>query len=53
MPIGNGRGIAATGKPLSNMARLKRSILKLTLKKLAYGLVIAIAKLTNDPNYVA
>jgi hypothetical protein len=57
MPIGNGRGvgIAAKSRPLSNMAHLKQSIVQVQAEKncLAHTLVIAIAKLTNDPNYKA
>jgi hypothetical protein len=57
MPISNGgcRGIDAKGRPRANMAHLKRSILEVKAENncLAHALVIAIAKLTNDPNYVA
>jgi hypothetical protein len=56
MPIGNGcEGITAKGRPLANMAHLKRSIVEVKAEEncLSHALVIAIAKLTNDPNYVA
>jgi hypothetical protein len=56
MPIGNGNeGIVAKGRSLANMAHLKRSIIEVKAEEncLANALVIAIAKLTNDPNYKA
>jgi hypothetical protein len=56
MPIDNGGdGIAAKGRPLANMAHLKRSIVEVIAKNkcLAHALMIAIAKLTNDPDYKA
>jgi hypothetical protein len=55
MPIGNGRDIAVKGRPLANMAHLKNSIFEIKAEKkyLAHNLVIAIAKLTNDSDYVA
>jgi hypothetical protein len=55
MPIGNGGdGITAKGRPLAIMAHLKRSIVEVKAENcLAHALVIAIAKLTNDPDYVA
>jgi hypothetical protein len=58
MPIGTGGGVGgidAKGRPLANMAHLKRSIVEVKAENncLAHAIVIAIAKLTNDPNYVA
>jgi hypothetical protein len=55
MPIGNGRIIPTKGRLLSTMAHLKRSIVEVKAENncLAHALVIAIAKLTNDPDYVA
>jgi hypothetical protein len=54
MPIGNGNGgIFTKGRSLANMAHLKRSIIEDKAEEncLAHALVIAIAKLTNDPSY--
>jgi hypothetical protein len=55
MPTGNGRGIVAKGRRLANMAHLKSNIVKVKAENncLAHALVKAIAKLTNDTNYVA
>jgi hypothetical protein len=55
MPIGNSKGIPTKGRPLSTMAHLKRRIVEVKAENncLAHALVIAIAKLTNDPDYVA
>jgi hypothetical protein len=54
MPIGNGRGIPTKGRPLSTMAHLKRSIVSQSGKQLSGPrLSDTIAKLTNDPDYVA
>jgi hypothetical protein len=54
MPISNGGGITNKGRPLPNMAHLKRSIVEFKYEEncLAHALVKAIAKLTNDPNYI-
>jgi hypothetical protein len=55
MPIGNGGdGIIAKGRSLANMAHLKSSIIQVKAENncLAHALVIAIAKLSNDANYV-
>jgi hypothetical protein len=48
-------GIDAKGRPLANMAHLKRSIVEVKAENncLAHAIVRAIAKLTNDPIYVA
>jgi hypothetical protein len=56
MPIFNGSGrIVAKDRSLANMAHLKRSIIEVKAEEncLAHALVIAIAKLTNNPNYKA
>jgi hypothetical protein len=57
MPIGNGRdvGIAAKSRPLADMAHLKKNDIEVKAENnsLADALVIAIAKLTNDPDYKA
>ena len=56
MPVGFGRRALKTrGRPLSVMAHLKRSIVKVVAEEncLAHALIIAVARLTNDPNYKA
>jgi hypothetical protein len=55
MPIGNGGGITTKGRPLDTMIHLKTSIVKVKAENncLAHALVIAVARLTNDPNYKA
>ena len=55
MPVGFGGGIKTKGRQLSVMAHLKRSIIEVKAEKncLAYALIIAIAKVTNDPDYKA
>jgi hypothetical protein len=52
MPAGFG-GIKTKGRPLGVMAHLKRSIVEVKAETncLAHTLIIAIAKITNDPNY--
>ena len=54
MPVGfGGGGIKRKGRPLTTMSRLKRSVVELRAEgnSLAHALVIAKAKLNNDPNY--
>jgi hypothetical protein len=48
-------GIKTKGRPLAVMAHLKKSILtvKAETNCLAQALIIAITKITKDPNYVA
>jgi hypothetical protein len=48
-----GGGITAKGRPLANMAHLKTIIVEVKAVNdcLAHALMIAIAKLTNDPDY--
>ena len=56
MPVGFGyRGIKIMGRPISVLAHLKKSIVqvKAETKCLAHALIIAIAKVTKDPNYKA
>jgi hypothetical protein len=55
MPIGFDRVVVKTkGRPLSVMARLKRSTTELERETVRpNGIIIAIAKVTNDPNYKA
>ena len=55
MPSGNGGGVKAKGRTLNNMSHIKRSIVTVKSRNncLAHALVIAIAKLENDPNYTA
>jgi hypothetical protein len=52
MPAGFG-GVKTKGRPLEEMAHLKRSIVHVNAEKncLAHGLIIAIALVDNDPNY--
>jgi hypothetical protein len=54
MPIGNG-GVKTKGRPLSVMVHLKRSTVEVKAENncLAHALIIAIARVTNDPNYKA
>jgi hypothetical protein len=54
IPVGFGRvAIKSKGRPLSVMARLKRSIVEVKAEKycLAHAIIIAVSKLTKDPNY--
>jgi hypothetical protein len=55
MPIGNGGGIPNKGRPLQTAVHLKHSIIEVKAENncLARVLVIAVAKLTNDPDYKA
>ena len=56
MPIGHGGGgIASKGRQLETMVHLKWSIVEVKAEEncLAHALIISIAKLTNDSNYVA
>jgi hypothetical protein len=56
MPEGfGGDGRKTKGRPLGVMAHLKKSIITVNAETncLAHALIIAIAKITNDPNYVA
>jgi len=56
MPAGIGRvALKSRGRPLSVMAHLKKSIVKVMAKEncLAHALVIAIARVDNDTNYKA
>jgi hypothetical protein len=54
-PVGFGKRAEKTkGRPLSVMAQLKRNIMKVKAQEncLAHALVIAIAIVTNDLNYI-
>jgi len=54
MPVGFGKsGVKSKGRPLSEMARLKHSIIEVKAETncLAHALIITIAPITNDPNY--
>ena len=55
MPVGFGRGMNTRGWPLSVMAHLKTSIVEVKSSEncLAHAIIIAIAKLENDPDYKA
>ena len=50
-----GDGFKRKGRPLATMGHLKESIVEVRAdkKSLAHALVIAIARLKNDPNYKA
>jgi hypothetical protein len=50
---GFGKVQTSKGRSLSVMAHLKRSIVKVRAEEncLAHALVIAVAKVTNDPDY--
>ena len=54
MPVGFGRKIVRSkGRPLAEMVYLKLSIIEVKAKTdcLAHALIIAIARITNDPDY--
>jgi hypothetical protein len=54
MPVGFGRkSVKSKGRPLEEMVHLKQSIIevKADTNCLAHALIIAIARLTKDPNY--
>jgi hypothetical protein len=54
MPSGSGiKALKFKGRPLSNLIHLKRSIVRVKAEKncLAHALIIAIARITGDPNY--
>jgi len=56
MPVGFGKNVLKSrGRPLSVMAHLKRSIVEVNAEEncVAHALVIAIAKIDEDPNYKA
>jgi hypothetical protein len=54
IPVGFGKRAEKTkGRPLTAMTHLKRSIVEVQAREnsLAHALVIAMARITNDPNY--
>ena len=53
MPVDFGRAMKTIARPLSVMAHLKKSIVVVYAVDncLAHALIIAIAKVDNDPNY--
>ena len=55
MPVGFGRGDKTMGRPTSVMAHLKSSIVEFKSEEncLAHAVILGIAKLNNDPNYIA
>ena len=56
MPVGFGRvAIKRKSRPIATVAQLKKSIVEVRADEnyLAHSLVIAIAKLNNDPNYTS
>ena len=52
MPVGFGKVVKSKGRPVPVVAHVKHSIIdvKAETNCLAHALVIAIARLTNDPN---
>jgi len=55
MPVGFGHGVKSKGRPLSVMAHLKRNIIEIKDETncLAHVLIIAVVRITNDPNYTS
>jgi hypothetical protein len=56
IPVGFGKKALKTkGRPLSVIAHLKKSIVEVRDEEhcLAHAIIIAIAKVTNDPDYKA
>ena len=56
MPVCFGRkSIKSKGRPIAEMVHLKRNIIEVKAKSdcLAHALIIAIAKITDDPNLIA
>jgi hypothetical protein len=56
VPVGFGKKAETSkGRPLSVMAHLKRSIVEMKGEEncLAHAIVVALASVTNDPNYKA
>jgi len=53
MSVGFGKGVKSKGRPLSVMAHVKHSIIevKTNTNCLAHTIIIAISRLTKDPNY--
>jgi hypothetical protein len=54
MPEDFGRkSVKSKGRPLSEMADLKRSIIEIKAekKRLVHDIIIAIARITDDPNF--
>jgi hypothetical protein len=54
MPVGFGKRAEKTkGRPLSAMARIKQNTVEVHAREncLTHALVIAMARITNDPNY--
>jgi hypothetical protein len=54
MPVGfGGDGLKIKGRQLSVMTHLKKSIIEVKAEEncLAHALIIAVARLTNDPDY--
>jgi hypothetical protein len=55
MPAGFGGSIKTKGRPLTVLAHLKRSIIEVKARtnRLVHALIIAIDRITKDPNYTA
>jgi len=55
MPVGFGKSVRSKCRPLAEMVHLKRSIIEVKAKSecLAHALIIAIARITKDPIFIA
>jgi hypothetical protein len=55
MPVGFDKAETSKGRSLSTMAHLKQSIVEVKAREncLAHALVIAVSRLTKDPDYQA
>ena len=55
MPVGFGKSVKSKGRTLDVMAHVKHSIIKVKSETncLAHALIIAIARFTNDRNYIS
>ena len=53
MPVGFLKSVKSKGRPLAEMVHLKLSIIEVKAETncLAHAPIIAIARITNDPNY--
>ena len=56
MPVVFGRkSVRSNGRPLDEMVHFKRSVIEVKAKSdcMAHALIIAIARITKDPNFIA
>jgi len=53
MPVGFGKAVKSKGRPLSVMAHVRNGIIEVKAETncLAHARILAIARLTKDPNY--